>query len=170
MDPPSALVVPSRYTKGMAHTTTMDPACLQCRRGRHHLCLLDTTLDQEPCPCSDDGHEPNWDDLDRFIASVEWVYAKTVPEHPHWYCVRAAADRAGHGDAWLRMLRACLAFGWTGRAYGRPYKYLTRDGWDYWVGPPYILNRRRHHTDEVVISAAEAEALAASKARRERNR
>lgn len=77
-----------------------------------------------------------------YIASQAWARAKTVPEFPHEYLpLSRSTDRAGH-LAFLKLVRH------KGRDerfadYERPWRYLTIDGFDYWVsGPGAILNRR----------------------------
>ena len=95
------------------------------------------------------------DDLDHFdpvayIERVEWRFAKTMPDNPHWYTVRPrppAPDDPGF-ESMVRLIRR------DGRVrlwHGRPFTYLVVGEWDYWtMGEPIdetvIINRKR--TDE----------------------
>ncbi len=95
------------------------------------------------------------DDLDHFdpvayIERVEWRFAKTMPDNPHWYTVRPrppAPDDPGF-ESMVRLIRR------DGRVrlwHGRPFTYLIVGEWDYWtMGEPIdetvIINRKR--TDE----------------------
>jgi hypothetical protein len=76
-----------------------------------------------------------------YIAAQSWVFAKTMPEHPHEYVMlRASTDWREHlrfGD-WIRFS------GEQERYQGRIYRYRVVDDWQYWVLGPNdtIINRR----------------------------
>jgi hypothetical protein len=84
----------------------------------------------------------------RFIEAQDWVFAKTVPEQPHWYVMAfATTDRDEYG--WFAdLIRECGTLRrWKVPDTGRwlSYRYLTLDGWDYWHiarGGPPSMNRR----------------------------
>jgi hypothetical protein len=94
--------------------------------------------------------EPAVGELERaraFIGICRWSYAKTVPEHPHEYCLRT----------WLSPLQR-VEFGWfadliahhgyTGRFWGQSWRYLDVGDHKYWKsrtinGSGAIVNRAR---------------------------
>lgn len=78
-----------------------------------------------------------------WIARQTWTFAKTVPEQPHWYVVRAKLPPE-EVDGWQEMYDAIKTDGLKYRFTGRTYRYLTIDGWDYFTGPPGLMNRRHH--------------------------
>ena len=99
-----------------------------------------------------DGDVSGWtaDDNRRFIASQRWVFAKTMPENPHEYCVLEWCDRQHELLAmreWIRQhgVRRQWQGGWV-------WFDWTDDGWTYWVGESDpmpdgdtwdIINRKR---------------------------
>jgi len=80
-----------------------------------------------------------------WIARQTWTYAKTVPDQPHWYLVRARLPQEEH-EGWSEMYEAIRDRGRKHRFMGRTYKYLQVDEYDYFTGPPGLMNRR-HHLD-----------------------
>jgi len=82
-------------------------------------------------------------DLVSWIADRTWTFAKTVPDQPHWYVVRARLEPE-HQDGYTALVEEIRTHGRKHRFLGRTYRYLLVDGWDYWTGPPGLVNRRRH--------------------------
>src|SRR5262245_28093008 len=96
------------------------------------------------------------DDPQAFVDAHEWVFAKTMPQAPHWYLVKGkngvpAADFAA-------FVRHIEAHGYD-QQWGRStYRYLELGGFRYWamghrgsaVSAPddaFILNRARLAAD-----------------------
>jgi hypothetical protein len=79
----------------------------------------------------------------RFIASVEWRFAKTMAHYnPHWYVV----DRDASGPEFTDFV-AIVRSGPIRRYRGGRYHCVTVDGWDYWLthagADGWIINRKR---------------------------
>lgn len=82
-------------------------------------------------------------ELRAIIAEAPWTFARTMPESPHWYTLRAR-NREGDFEAFVLYIRAN---GYQGRFGGATYTYLDVDGWTYWtMGAPVaettLINRR----------------------------
>jgi hypothetical protein len=96
------------------------------------------------------------DDARRFIDSVTWVYARTVPAHPHFYAVRDQHPLLAEDfDGFAALIRETGTVRWwpaSGStcdcaicADRRPFpvRYLTIGDWEYWGPmPPGLLNRQ----------------------------
>lgn len=91
--------------------------------------------------------DPDW--MRAFIARNQWVYAKTMPEHPHEYATRKRVANDADFDRFVLMLRA---HGYRRRFFKNVYTSLDLDHWTYWTmgaslytpaGLPYtiIINR-----------------------------
>ena len=63
-----------------------------------------------------------------FIADCRFTYARTVPEHPHEYCLRDWAN----GEAFDRFVALIAAHGYPGSFWHQRWTYLDVDGWKYW--------------------------------------
>jgi len=84
------------------------------------------------------------DDARRFVAGARWVFAKTMPDAPHWYTLRAKGD----GRSFEAMVLFIRSYGYDGRYGGAAYRYLDLGGWTYWtMGAPLaetmLINRGR---------------------------
>lgn len=90
------------------------------------------------------------DHLQRFVASVAWTYAKTMPNWPYEYIVRHRVDE----DLFVELVEHIRVHGYEGRFYRRKLTYFEHDGMVYWtMGAPVqettIVNRcRREDTYE----------------------
>lgn len=78
----------------------------------------------------------------RFIESVEWRYAKTMPTMPHYYTLRAKCD----SDQFVAAVVFIREHGQTERYRNKPYIYYYLDGYRYWtMGSPLdetiLINR-----------------------------
>jgi hypothetical protein len=90
-------------------------------------------------------------DLIGFIQSVQWTYAKTMPEWPHEYIVRDRVDEGHFG----KLVKHIREYGYEGKFYTMSITYFDYDGMTYWtMGAPIeetiIINRcRKEETYEV---------------------
>lgn len=90
-------------------------------------------------------------ELQDFIQSVQWTYAKTMPDWPHEYIVRNRVDE----KHFIKLVTHIRSFGYEGKFYKRPITYFDHDGMTYWtMGAPLdettIINRcRKEDTYEV---------------------
>ena len=76
------------------------------------------------------------DTLRDLVARLDWRFAKTMPEAPHWYIVRDPSNEA----LYVKLFAAVKQHGtlaWyqpPGRGRGYQQRYLKlRDGFKYWV-------------------------------------
>ena len=82
------------------------------------------------------------DDLRRFTDSVQWHFAKTMPEWPHEYIVRGKVDES----LFVQLVKYIREHGYQGRFYRMSITYLDDRGLTYWtMGAPVeettIINR-----------------------------
>jgi hypothetical protein len=81
-----------------------------------------------------------------FVAKYPWRFAKTMPQFPHEYLVKAKTVPAAEFDAFATEV---IARGEYKRMVGKPKHYLELDGWRYWtmeqvsIEESTILNRER---------------------------
>ena len=85
------------------------------------------------------------DALREFIDSSRWTFAKTMPEWPHEYIVRAHLDE----KLFVQLVRHIRAHGYEGRFYQRTITYFADRDMLYWtMGAPIedtvIINRCRN--------------------------
>ena len=67
-----------------------------------------------------------------FVAKVPWTFARTVPEHPHEYCLRAWLSREQQ-TAFDWFADVIARHGYRGRFWGQEWTYLDLgDGFKYW--------------------------------------
>jgi len=77
--------------------------------------------------------------------NLKFVFAKTLPEIPHWYVKRTAEN----GKDYVSLFNAIRKFGRVEKFRGRPYRYWhPGDGWRYWamtsaIGQSWIINRAK---------------------------
>jgi hypothetical protein len=90
-----------------------------------------------------------------YIASVRWQFAKTMPQWPHEYTVRAwRPDLSQAFSAFAQLARAEGVIKPWPRESASPryhHSYLEIDGWEYWtMGEPIegttVINRARLET------------------------
>ena len=93
-------------------------------------------------------HSGSADAIDRaraFIARYPWTFAKTMPQNPHEYVVRAKCrDDAAFDDMVLTIREHGKPVLW----HGKRYTYLLVGGYEYWtMGSPVrettIINRAK---------------------------
>ena len=80
--------------------------------------------------------------LREFIDSVQWTFAKTMPEWPHEYIVRDRVDE----DLFVQLVRHIREHGYEGKFYRKSITYYDDRGRVYWtMGAPLeettIINR-----------------------------
>ena len=92
------------------------------------------------------------DDARRYIAEVEWRYAKTMPRWPHEYTVREwRRDLDEDFQKFVLLIRGeGVVKPWPPAAAKPRYNhtYLAIDGWDYWtmgyrLPETTVINRAR---------------------------
>jgi hypothetical protein len=80
-----------------------------------------------------------------FTQSVQFIYAKTMPQCPHFYIVRGKVDE----DNYVKLWNAIKQYGAREEYKKSPQLYLyLGDGWKYWkmcsdVRESIIINRAR---------------------------
>lgn len=82
------------------------------------------------------------DSLREFVDSVEWTFAKTMPEWPHEYIVRERVNE----DLFVALVQHIRASGYEGTFYRRSMTYFEDRERIYWtMGAPLeqttIVNR-----------------------------
>lgn len=92
------------------------------------------------------------DEAGRYIASVRWQFASTMPQWPHEYTVRAwRGDLREEFLAFVALVREQGEVKPWPRDAAQPryrHTYLEVDGWEYWtMGAPIaettVINRAR---------------------------
>ena len=83
-------------------------------------------------------------ELLNFVNNQQWTFAKTMPEWPHEYIVRARVDEC----LFERLVRHIRTHGYEGRFYQKAMTYYDEGGMVYWtMGAPLeettIINRCR---------------------------
>lgn len=68
-----------------------------------------------------------------FIDNQEWIFAKTMADIPHWYCLKSRCDSPGD---WLWFARFIEQYGVDGQFCGRTYRYLYWGEYRYWMMDP----------------------------------
>lgn len=79
-------------------------------------------------------------EVGKFIDSVNWQFAKTMPEIPHEYIV--ADHYPSETEQIKKLIEEIQRNGYTKLFYGKKYKYLEIDGNRYWV-IGNIINREK---------------------------
>lgn len=79
-------------------------------------------------------------EIKEFISSVDWQFAKTMPEIPHEYIVtNQYPDKIERIKEFVEEIEKN---GYAKKFYGKQYKYLEIDGYKYWA-IENILNREK---------------------------
>lgn len=71
--------------------------------------------------------------ISRFIESQQWIFAKTMADIPHWYCLKRNCENA---EDWLWFVRLMDEYGVEGKFYGKTYKYFYWGDYRYWMMDP----------------------------------
>ena len=80
------------------------------------------------------------EEIQKYINSVKWQFAKTMPEIPHEYIV--VENYPEKIDKTNRFIAEIEKNGYTKSFYTKEYKYLEIDGYKYWV-IENIINRAK---------------------------
>ena len=65
-----------------------------------------------------------------FVEGQQWVFAKTMADIPHFYCLKAkSSDPLEFG--WFVHLLTTNSI--PGSFYGKTYRYFFLDDWKYWI-------------------------------------
>ena len=91
------------------------------------------------------------DTVEKFIAGVEWRFAKTMPQWPHWYVMKHW--NPGREAEFMELVRLIFEEGqdekWgIGTEHERTVRYYSAGDYKYWVVDPTIgetnlINRAR---------------------------
>lgn len=79
-------------------------------------------------------------EIKKFIDSVKWQFAKTMPEIPHEYIV--TDNYPEKSDEIESFIKQIDEKGYTKSFYNKKYKYLKINGYKYWV-IENIINREK---------------------------
>ena len=71
-----------------------------------------------------------------FIRSVNWTFAKTMPQIPHWYTVKEwHPELAGDFECFVRHIQDN---GYSEIFMGKSYKYFDVGEYKYWTMDPSV--------------------------------
>jgi hypothetical protein len=70
------------------------------------------------------------DELRALIKSYQWIFAKTMPQCPHWYALR---KNARSDLQFRRFVKQIRLLGYDERWGPHRHRYLDLDGWKYWT-------------------------------------
>jgi hypothetical protein len=90
--------------------------------------------------------------LSRFVASQQWHFAKTMPQWPHWYCLKKEAQDEGLFEAFVRHIQSEgyeAEFRPEKREAWARRRYLDLGEFHYWtmdqdVSSTSLINRACH--------------------------
>jgi len=79
------------------------------------------------------------------LLSKRWIFAKTMPEHPHWYTLRKEWES---DEEFVDIVNAIREYGYQEKFYSKYYTCLNVENMKYWtMGAPLdktILINRAH--------------------------
>lgn len=78
--------------------------------------------------------------IEKYIASVKWQFAKSMPEIPHEYIV--IENYPEKTEETNKFIAEINKNGYIKNFYSKEYKYLEIDGYKYWV-IENIINRAK---------------------------
>ena len=80
------------------------------------------------------GIEMSMEELREFARTSPWIFAKTMPQQPHEYTLRAESPDE---KLFERVVLYIRQFGYKAKYGSATYTYLEIDGWKYWtMGAP----------------------------------
>ena len=65
-----------------------------------------------------------------FVGAQEWIFAKTMADIPHFYCLKKKCSDPMEFDWFVHFLTANSV---PGQFFGKTYHYFFLDGWKYWI-------------------------------------
>ena len=82
----------------------------------------------------------------KFINSVTWKFAKTMPENPHEYTLKMASPKTE--NEFLAFVIFIREHGTPEKFFSKTFMYYYIDGWKYWtMGSPLdqtiLINRAK---------------------------
>jgi hypothetical protein len=77
--------------------------------------------------------------LRALVAASSWTFAKSMPDAPHSYVVRA--EGMGNED-FVRFATTIIHRGYVAKFGRTPFHYLDLDGFQYWAGAVGFPMRR----------------------------
>lgn len=88
-----------------------------------------------------------WREAKEFIKNSTWIFAKTMPQWPHWYVL--GRTNVGGFNALMNLISE---HGYEEKWGRRTDKYLVIDGWKYWGFdlPTPLINRAKPLSNEQV--------------------
>jgi len=72
-------------------------------------------------------------DVNSFIETQNWIFAKTMADIPHWYCLKS---KTPNPDAWTFFVKFMREYGIDGEFSGKAYHYLYWGEYRYWHMDP----------------------------------
>jgi len=84
-----------------------------------------------------------YDKIKRILLSKRWIFAKTMPDHPHWYTLRKEWEK---DEEFVYVVNAIRQYGYTEKFYNKDYTRLDIEDMKYWtMGAPVnetiLINR-----------------------------
>jgi hypothetical protein len=70
------------------------------------------------------------EELREFVRTSAWIFAKTMPQQPHEYTLRA---KAPDERLFMRFVLYIRQVGYEANYGSSTYTYLDIDGWKYWT-------------------------------------
>jgi hypothetical protein len=94
------------------------------------------------------------DEINRFIESNTWTFAKTMPANPHWYVVRS---KCNDEDAFKAFVVHIREHGYSELFHSREYVCFDVGEFKYWtMGSPLeittIINRAQKRATQPRIT------------------
>ena len=65
-----------------------------------------------------------------FVNTQRWIFAKTMADIPHFYCLKKSCMAPKEFDWFVQYL---VTHSVPGTFYGMTYQYLFLDEWKYWI-------------------------------------
>ena len=65
-----------------------------------------------------------------FVEGQQWIFAKTMADIPHFYCLKSWCADPSEFDWFVRLLNENSV---PGTFYGKTYRYFFLDDWKYWI-------------------------------------
>ena len=65
-----------------------------------------------------------------FVDGQQWIFAKTMADIPHFYCLKKNSVDPEEFDWFVQYL---VDHSVPGTFFGRMYQYLFLDDWKYWI-------------------------------------